>query len=140
MAESMPRPIPDQGDLLTEPYWQHLREGTFALPRCDACGRHHFYPRSRCPHCGGDRIAWSAVSGRGKVYSYSVVHRAPSAAFKDEVPYVVAIVETDEGPHLMSRVVGVAPDAVRVGMRLQVRLDRAAEQAAMPVFEPEPTG
>jgi uncharacterized OB-fold protein len=65
------------------------------------------------------------------VYSHSAVYRAPSEAFKADVPYVVAIVKTDEGPHLLSRVVGVAPEAVRIGMRLKVK-----PGSPLPVFEP----
>ena len=107
----MSRPIPVP-DLVTAPYWQHIGEGKFALPRCESCGRHHFYPRGACPHCGSTKIAWAEASGRGEVYSHSAVHRAPSPAFKDDVPYVVAIVKTDEGPHLLSRVVGVAPEPI----------------------------
>ena len=104
----------------------------FTLPRCESCGAFHFYPRPACPKCGGARLAWAEPSGRGEVYSHSTVHRAPSAAFKDEVPYVVAIVKTDEGPHLLSRVVGVAPDKVTIGMRLKVKAG-----GGLPVFEPD---
>lgn len=132
----MTRPVPHP-DLYTLPYWQHAREGKFVLPHCESCGRHHFYPRGSCPHCGATRIAWSPASGRGEVYSFSVVHRAPGPAFKDDVPYVIAIVKTDEGPHLLSRVVGVAPEAVRIGLRLRVRLDAISPEASLPVFVPE---
>ena len=105
----------------------------FMLPRCEDCGRFHFYPRPACPHCGGARLAWSEPSGRGEVYSHSTVHRAPSPAFKDDVPYVIAIVKTDEGPHLLSRVVGVSPEQVSIGMRLRVKLGGDGK----PEFEPE---
>jgi uncharacterized OB-fold protein len=104
----------------------------FALPRCEDCGKFHFYPRPACPLCGGARLAWSEPSGRGEVYSHSTVHRAPSDAFKADVPYVIAIVKTDEGPHLLSRVVSVSPEKVVIGMRLRVRLG-----AGGPEFEPE---
>ncbi|MGQ0509102.1 MAG: Zn-ribbon domain-containing OB-fold protein [Betaproteobacteria bacterium] len=104
----------------------------FSMPRCGGCGAFHFYPRPACPKCGGANLDWAAASGGGSVYSFSVVHRAPSAEFKEQVPYVVAIVKTDEGPHLLSRVVGVAPEAVRIGMRLRARM-----QDGRPVFEPE---
>lgn len=113
-----------------------MRDGVFALPRCESCNRHHFYPRGTCPHCGSARIAWSPASGRGEVYSFSVVHRAPGPAFKEDVPYVIAIVKTDEGPHLLSRVVGAAPETVRIGMRLRVRME-ISDQLSLPVFEPE---
>lgn len=120
----------------TAPYWEHARRGMFALPRCEACGKFHFYPRATCPHCGGARIAWVPASGAGEVYSFSVVHRAPGPAFKADVPYVVAIVKTDEGPHLLSRVVGVSPDAVKIGMRLKVSIQEVSGDVSLPVFSP----
>jgi len=105
----------------------------FTLPRCEGCGKFHFYPRPVCPHCQGAKLAWAEASGKGAVYSHSTVHRAPSPEFKDDVPYVVAIVETDEGPHLLSRVVGISPEKVSIGMRLRVRLG----EGGRPEFEPE---
>ncbi len=109
---------------------------SFTLPRCSDCGKFHFYPRPACPHCGGAKLAWADAGGGGTVYSYSTVYRAPSAAFKDEVPYVVAIVKTDEGPHLLSRVVGAAPEAVKIGMRLRARMEKVSGAITLPVFEP----
>jgi len=119
---------------LHAPYWQRVRALGFAMPRCGTCGRFHFHPRPACPHCGSEDVAPAQASGLGSVYSYSVVHRAPSAAFADQVPYVVALIATDEGPHLMSRVTGIAPDAVAIGLR--VRVVRNAE-GAPPIFEPQ---
>lgn len=104
------------------------------LPRCLECGRFHFYPRPACPFCGSDRIAPTTASGKGSVYSYSVVYRAPKPEFTADVPYIVAVVATDEGPHMMTRIMGLAPDQVRIGMRVRVR-----EQAEHPepLFEPD---
>lgn len=104
----------------------------FSLPRCGDCGAFHFYPRPACPACGGTKLGWAPASGGGSVYSFSVVHRAPSPAFKDQVPYVVAIVKTDEGPHLLSRIEGIPPGEVAIGLRLRARM-----QDGRPVFEPE---
>ena len=109
----------------------------FMLPRCGDCGKFHFYPRPVCPYCASARIAWAEASGRGEVYSHSTVYRAPSPAFKDDVPYVIAIVKTDEGPHLLSRVVGVAPDTVKIGLRVRARMEKFADHAVLPVFESE---
>ena len=102
----------------------------FTLPRCGDCGAFHFYPRPACPKCGGAKFDWAAAGGGGSVYSFSTVYRAPSPAFRDQLPYVIAIVKTDEGPHLLSRVVGVAPEAVKIGMRLRARMEDGR-----PVFE-----
>jgi uncharacterized OB-fold protein len=123
-------------DAMTAPFWEHAKAGAFALPRCEDCGRHHFYPRPACPHCGGESITWVQASGHGKVYSYSVVHRAPGPAFADDVPYVVAIIATDEGPHLLSRVVEIAPEDVRIGLPVRVRFDAPANDILLPTFEP----
>jgi uncharacterized OB-fold protein len=114
-------------------YWERVAPLGFALPHCDDCGTFHFYPRPACPHCGSERVQPRRASGTGRLYSYSIVHRAPSAAFAADVPYVVAIVATDEGPHLMSRVVGAAPEAIAIGMRLKVQGGR---DGLAPLFEP----
>jgi len=134
IAPDRPVPVPDA---LTAPYWEAARAHRFALPRCEECGRFHFYPRSLCPYCYSPRLAWTQASGRGTVYSFSVIHRAPSPAFAADVPYIVATVALEEGPHLMTNVVNCAPDNVRIGMPVTVDfLDLGDE--ALPVFKPVP--
>ena len=113
-------------------YWQRTCHLGFVLPCCERCGAFHFYPRPACPECGSERVAPRPASGRGQVYSHSVVYRAPSPAFAADVPYVVAIVATDEGPHLMTRIVGMDPQAVEIGLRVRVR---APLDGNPPVFE-----
>jgi uncharacterized OB-fold protein len=135
MSEVIERPLPTP-DAATEPYWRAAHEGRLALPRCLDCGHRHFYPRTLCPHCGSARLEWADCSGRGVVYSFTVVHRAPSPAFAAEVPYVVAVVELEEGPRLMTNIVGCAPDAVRVGMNVRVAFKRVSDSVTLPVFEP----
>ena len=126
-------------DALTNPWWEHLASGSLALPRCADCSGWHFQPRPACPHCGSQAISWQPASGRGRVYSFTVVHRAPSPAFAPQVPYVIAIVTTDEGPHLMTRLVGIDPGAVQIGDRVRVRLDSLAEGGLrLALFEPDP--
>jgi uncharacterized OB-fold protein len=122
---------------LTAPYWAAAREHRFVLPRCSACERFHFYPRSVCPHCRSSEIAWEPASGAGEVYSYTVVHRAPSPSFAQKAPYIVAVVALSEGPHMMTRLDGVAPEAVRIGMRVRVDFDDATDTVSLPVFRPE---
>jgi uncharacterized OB-fold protein len=128
-----PLPVPDA---LTAPYWDAALEHRLVMPRCIDCGRFHFYPRTLCPHCSSDRLEWTACIGRGEVYSFTIVHRAPGPAFVAEVPYVVATVRLAEGPHLMTRLRGVAPEAVRIGMAVQVAFEQASVEITLPVFEP----
>jgi uncharacterized OB-fold protein len=126
-------------------YWESLRAQGFSLPQCQACKEFHFYLRPACPACGSLDIQAVVTSGRGNVYSFSFVYRAPSPEFEKDVPYVVAIVATDEGPHLMTRLIKVKPEEVTVGMRVMVSgwrtrdepVERMSEGAAPPLFEPE---
>jgi uncharacterized OB-fold protein len=121
---------------LTAPYWAAAREHRFVLPRCSSCKRFHFYPRSVCPHCRSPDITWETASGTGEVYSYTVVHRAPSPTFAQKAPYIVVVVALAEGPHMMTRLDGVAPEAVRIGMRVQVDFEDATDSVSLPIFRP----
>ena len=131
-----PRPLPSP-NALTEPYWQAAQQRELKLPRCESCAKFHFYPRSACPHCGSTALAWQAVSGKGEVYSYTVVHRAPSQGFAEQVPYVVAVVALAEGPHLMTRLIQVQAEAVYIGQRVQVEFEKQDDETTLPVFRPE---
>ena len=99
-------------------YQDKLAQGVFEIQRCSGCGKHVFYPRVLCPHCGADRLAWAAPSGRGTVYSTTVVRRKEA----DGGDYNVALIDLEEGPRMMSRVVTVAPTAVRIGMAVKARI------------------
>ena len=99
-------------------YQDKLAQGIFEIQRCAACAKHVFYPRVVCPHCGNERLEWTAPSGRGTVYSSTVIRRKPA----DGGDYNVALVDLAEGPRMMSRIVAIAPDAVRIGMAVKARV------------------
>jgi uncharacterized protein len=124
---------------LTGPYWQAAREHRFVLPRCSDCARFHFYPRTVCPYCRSAHLAWEEASGAGEVYSYTVVHRAPSPTFAQAAPYVIAVIALREGPHMMTRLASVEPGAVRIGLRVKVDFDDVSETVSLPIFRPEPS-
>lgn len=111
-----------------------LRAGRFEIQRCEDCARHVFMPRVLCPHCGSARLSWVAPSGRGEVYSCTTVRRKAESGGD----YNVSIIALDEGPHLMSRVEGIAADAVRIGMRVRAQI-MGGEGAPVLVFRPEET-
>jgi uncharacterized OB-fold protein len=102
------------------------------LQRCLDCERFQFYPRILCCHCGGRRLEWRAVSGRGRVASYTVVHRAVSAAYA--TPATILLVDLDEGPRMMSSLVGDDAAAVQVGDAVSVEFQPWSEGVALPVF------
>lgn len=101
-------------------YRQALDQGRFLIQQCAGCDRAVFYPRMICPHCGADALAWIEPDGRGTVYATTVVRRKPDAGGD----YNVALVDLREGVRLMSRVEGVAPEAVRIGMPVRAQVAR----------------
>jgi uncharacterized OB-fold protein len=120
--------------LETERFWTAAAEGRLVLPKCDNCGNVIWYPRRFCPVCHHARVTWIDASGRGTVYSFTVVRKG-RGPWKDSAPYVAAYVELEEGPRVMTNVVEVDPDAVRIGMPVEVVFDRS-ETAAIPRFRP----
>jgi hypothetical protein len=133
-AGVMPTPTLPAITTLTRPFWDAAASGRLLLPRCNACGRHFFRPEVACTHCFATDWQWVPASGRGTLYSYSVVHRAPAPGFV--VPLVLAVVELDEGPAMFSNLVGCAELDIRIGMALAVRFERVAEAICLPRFAP----
>jgi len=123
-------------DLETQPFWDGLKEGKFLLRHCNACGTDHYYPRPFCPSCWSDDVSWREASGRGKVYTYSVVHVNDLPPFNERVPYVAAIVELDEGPRLMTNIEGVPFDELRADMAVVVEYKPISDDVTIPVFRP----
>lgn len=132
-TQQIPRPLPVPTKV-SQPYWDGCREGRLRIQRCSACGTHLFYPVYMCHECTSQKLEWIDASGRGTVYSYSVIYRAPYAGLSDSGPYTVALVELEEGPIMMSQIVDVAPETVRVGDAVQVEFQRASDEIDLPVF------
>jgi hypothetical protein len=128
----VPVPTPDSDE-----FWAGCRAGELRIPRCRACGLLNWFPRSMCRQCSSEDLHWEAMSGRGQLYSFSVVRRSPSPDLPS--PYVLALVDLDEGVRLMSHVVDIEPDDVRVGMDLAVSFRVVSEEIALPVFVPAPS-
>ena len=107
----------------------------FALPpRCAGCGQFWFPPSQRCRHCLCADFAWVESKGEGRIYSFVVYHRVYHPAFEQDVPYVVAIVELDEGPRLLSNIVGTPAGEVRCDARVRVIFDECRSGMAIPQF------
>jgi len=124
----LPKPTPT-----SRPFWEGARNHELKLQRCGNCSRFIYYPRDRCPNCFSDKLSWHPVSGRATLYSYTIVHRASARAFAD--PYVLAVVELEEGPRMTSNV--EAPhDQLKVGMPLLVFFDDVALGHTLVKFKP----
>jgi uncharacterized OB-fold protein len=113
------RAFPPRMTEFTQRFWQRLLMGHFETTRCDDCERLTFPPKPFCPHCWSKRIAWVPLSGRGRLYSQTVVHAAP-AVFQDEVPYRVGIVDLDEGLRIATRVLSETEPALNMAVEIVV--------------------
>ena len=133
MRFDLPTPSPE-----TQAWWDAAGEGRFLVKRCRACQRAHFYPRPFCPHCWSDDVVWEEASGRATVYTWSVVHRNDLPPFHERLPYVVAVVELEEGPKAMTNLVDVDPAAIQAGMPVEVvfRALDDDQELQVPVFRP----
>jgi uncharacterized protein len=135
MSDTVPMPIPSPSPA-TQPFWDAAQEGRLIMPRCPQCGIYQFPPTLACNECGCDRMEWVPVSGRGSVFSFVVYHRVYHPAFADKVPYVVAVIELEEGPRIISNVVGIAPSEVTCDMPVRVVFEAVRDGYQIPKFEP----
>lgn len=119
----------------SKPYWDAAREGRLILKRCPECSRPHFPPRHLCPSCWTPASEWITSSGLGSVYSFTVMHRAPLAEFNAKAPYVVALVDLDEGARMMANVIGDDALAVAIGDRVEVSFETRKDGFVVPQFQ-----
>lgn len=131
----MPRPLP-RINKDSEPYWRSAKEHSLKLQRCSACGRFRFYPARACTWCHALDFDWQPISGKGEVATFSIVYRGPGSPFTDLLPLVVAMITLEEGPVMMSNVVGCPVDEVHIGMPVTISYEDVNEQVTLPVFVP----
>lgn len=132
MSEQLPEPIVN-ADSAT--YWEGARAEKLLLQKCGDCGALRFFPRYLCTTCGSDNTEWTEVSGRGTVHSFSIVHRAAFPEFQAKVPYVIALVDLEEGPRMMTNIVGEDALQVEIDDAVEVCFEpRGADGAKVPQF------
>ena len=126
MAERIPADPPLNPE--SAPFYEAAREGRFLLRRCGSCGKTHWYPRAICPHCFGE-TAWEDASGRGRIYSYSVMRRADPG-------YTIAYVTLEEGPTMLTNIVEADPDSLSIGQEVEVAWTASTGGIPVPCFKP----
>ncbi|MCX7141831.1 MAG: Zn-ribbon domain-containing OB-fold protein [Proteobacteria bacterium] len=131
MNQELPAPIvnPD-----SQAYWDGARNGRLMIRKCKACGVLHFLPRYLCPSCWSTDLEWIQSSGRGTVHSFTIIRRAPLPAFTDRVPYVVALIELEEGPRMMANILGEDALATGIGDAVEVCFEERGDGAKIPQF------
>jgi uncharacterized OB-fold protein len=131
------RPLP-RIDEESRGYWEALARHELYVQECGECRLRRFPPRAVCPACCSPSITWIRCAGRGTVYSFTVTHQNQAPGFRERLPYVLAVVELEEGVRLMTNVVGCAPAAVRIGMPVEVEWEDVTPEVAVALFRPRP--
>jgi len=140
MAElDVTKPLPA---ITTEakPFWDAAAQQKLIIQRCQDCNAWVWTPRPSCNECGSEKVEWTQVSGKGEVYSFTVIRqvvgRAASTAFEPDIPYVIAWVDLDEGPRLITNIIGCPVENVKLGMKVFVQFEKASEKVWLPKFRP----
>lgn len=131
---TMEKPLPTI-DVWSQPFWDAAKRKELMMPHCTDCGHYFFPPGAVCPDCQSKALEWVNVSGIATVESWVIFHQLYFKGFEPELPYNVAMVQLDEGPLLMTNIVGVENDALHKGMRVQVTFDVLNDEITVPRFE-----
>ena len=132
---SYDKPVPEITEQL-RPFFEAARARQLVVQRCADCGSLRFPARELCAACLSNDAGWVAVSGRGEVFSFNVMHQVYHPGFAGEVPYAVVLVKLEEGPKILSNLVGVAPHEIRIGMPVRVVFEDITEEVTLPRFAP----
>ena len=120
----------------TRVFWEGLRRRDFYLPRCNDCQNYHWYPRSICPYCQSQNLTWIRASGKGTVHTFTVTRQNTARGFRENLPYVLAIIELEEGVQVMSNIVGCEPGDVKIGLPVMVTFEDATPEVTLYKFRP----
>ena len=135
--EESPLPLPSLDAEVDRVFWEAAAEGRLLIQECPDCGERQFFPRSWCHYCGSDDVTWIEAEGTGRVHTHTVIRRVTELpAFADDVPYVVAYVELDEGVRICTNVVDCDPASVEHGMPVEVVFEGVTESISLPKFRP----
>jgi len=129
-----PRPLP-QATPETKEYWDGLKRHELRIQRCSDCSQFYFFPRPFCPNCQSQNVQWQTVSGKGTLHSYVIAHRGHPAF---DAPYVIAIVQLDEGAKMMTNIVGVddpTAEKLPADAPVQIVFDDVNENVTLPQFK-----
>jgi uncharacterized OB-fold protein len=135
MSAAASKPIPAITPELV-PFFDGARRGELMVQRCTACGSYRWPARELCGQCLSRQSEWTAVSGRGEIFSFNVMHQVYHPGFAGEVPYAVVLVKLAEGPKMTSNLVGVPPSQVRIGMPVKVVFERVSDDVTLPKWVP----
>ena len=126
----LPKPKP-----WTKEFWEGCKRRELLIQQCSDCGEKICYPKMFCPGCGSSNLKWVKSTGRGKIYTYSVIYESPPSSFANDTPYIVAIIELDKGVRMMSNIVGCKPEEVKIDAQVEVVFEDVTDNITLPKFK-----
>lgn len=133
MSNESVRPMP-VASLESAPYWEAMNQGRLMLQRCASCGKLRHYPRCVCDDCYSMESDWVEASGRGRVHSWTVIHHAFHAGFRDALPYVLVIADLEEGGRIQAPLRGAGAESLRVDRLVRVLFERQPDGSMLPAL------
>jgi len=127
----LPTPSPE-----SQPFWDGARAHRLLVQKCRDCATHWHPPSTICPACGSRAHEWIASSGKGTVFSFVTYHRLYNTGWKDELPYVVAVIELEEGARFLSNIVGIDPADIVCDMAVEAIFEDVTPDVTLPKFRP----
>lgn len=120
----------------SNPFWYGCKNKKLLIQKCENCKKHIFYPKLFCPFCLSTDLRWIESTGKGKIYTFTIIYSYQPTEFSEDIPYVVAVIELDEGVKMMSNIVGCPPEDVRCDMDVEVVFDDVTQEVTLPKFKP----
>jgi uncharacterized OB-fold protein len=120
----------------SRPFWKGAKEHKYLIQHCKDCGKNIFYPRKYCPDCWSSNLEWIESGGKGKIYTYTVTLAGAEEKFAADYPYVLALVDMEEGIRVMTNIVDCKPEEVKIGMDVEVVFRDVTDEISMPMFRP----
>lgn len=134
-APTYSKPLPEPTKV-SQPFWDGAKEHRLMLQRSKRTGKYIYYPRAVSPYGPGDELEWIQASGKGSVYSYTVARRPTGPQWAEEGPYVIAIIELEEGPHLTANILGCPTEQVSIGMAVMASFEDVTDDVTLVQFRP----
>jgi len=128
-----PLPVPRPW---SKPFWEGTKKNKYLIQTCAHCNAQIFYPRRFCPECWSEKFDWKEAKGTGKVYTFTVTYAGAEEKFKDDYPYILALIDLDEGIRIMSNIVDCDPEKAKIGMEVEVSFKKISEEYTLPLFRP----
>lgn len=136
MPSNYNKPIPNIDQAHSKPFWDAAKRRQLVLQKCSGCGYVRHPASSLCPECLAENNEWATLSGLGEIWSFGIYHHLYNAAFRDDIPYNVAVIKLEEGPLIVSNMVNIANENIQIGMRVKVTFENVTDAISLPKFEP----